>query len=131
MKRLPLLVLLISLCLPLWLGAEKPSVVTDGSKENLIDRPHAQDWISDIDQGWLTQEGDDSAWSNPGFDDSHWQPARLDDLGSAPPGWRWFRRHLSLHENHPELSLLILGGFGSFSLFLFGFFVLGLVFLSC
>jgi serine phosphatase RsbU (regulator of sigma subunit) len=118
MKRLPLLILLIPLCLALRLSAQEPA--PDSDEQNLIDRPHAQDWITDVDSGWLTHEGDDPAWSKPSFDDSQWKPVRLDDLGAAQPGWRWFRRHLKLHENHPELSLLIQGGIGTYSLYLDG-----------
>jgi hypothetical protein len=119
MKRLPLIILLIPLCLSLRLGAQDSSV-PDANGQEIIDRPHAQDWITDIDSGWVTHEGDDLAWSAPAFDDSQWQPVPLDDLGSAQPGWRWFRRHVKLHDNHPELSLIIQGGVGTYSLFLNG-----------
>ena len=120
MKRLPLLFVLISLCLCLRLSAQVPSSPPNSDEKEVIDRPHAQDWITDIDRGWLTQEGDDAAWSNPSFDDSRWEAVGLNDLGSAQPGWRWFRRHLALHESHPELSLLIQGGIGTYSLFING-----------
>lgn len=119
MKRLPLLILLISLCLSLRLSAQDSSA-PDPEDANLIDRPHAQDWITDIDAGWLMREGDDAAWSAPTLDDSGWQPTRLDDLGSAPPGWRWFRRNLKLHKDHPELSLIIQGGVGTYALYING-----------
>jgi len=118
MKRIPLLILLLPLCLSQRLSAQESA--PDPGDQNLIDRPHAQDWITDIDRRWLTHEGDDPAWSKPSFDDSQWQPVRLDDLGSAEPGWRWFRRNLKLHENHPELSLLIQGGIGTYALYLNG-----------
>jgi hypothetical protein len=65
-------------------------------------------------------EGDDLSWANPGFDDSHWQKVELDDLGPSRPGWRWFRLHLKLHENHPALSLLLDGGVGTYSLYVNG-----------
>jgi phosphoserine phosphatase RsbU/P len=120
MKRLPFLILLLPLCLSLRLSAQEPSSLPDPNEQNIVDRPHADDWIIDIDAGWLTHEGDDLAWVTPAFDDSQWNPARLDDLGSAQPGWRWFRRHIKLHENHPELSLLIQGGIGTYSLYING-----------
>ena len=120
MKRLPVSILLLALCLCFRLSAQQPSSATDPDDPDLIDRPHAQDWITDIDRGWLTREGDDTAWSEPALDDSQWQPARLDDLGPAQPGWRWFRRHIKLHENHPELSFLIQGGIGTYALYLNG-----------
>lgn len=86
----------------------------------LIDRPHAQDWISDINEGWRVHEGDNPAYANPSFDDSTWQSVDLESLGTAQPGWRWFRLHIRLHENHPELALLIEGGAGTYGLFLNG-----------
>lgn len=72
MKRLPLVILLIPLCLSLGLGAQDSSVPDANSpnQQEIIDRPHAQDWITDIDSGWVTHEGDDLAWSAPAFDDS-------------------------------------------------------------
>ena len=120
MKRLLLLILLIPLCLSLRLGAQQSSSAPDPDGPNLIDRPHAQDWITDIDRGWLTHEGDESSWSSPSLDDSQWDLVRLDDLGAAQPGWRWFRRHIKLNENHPELGLIIQGGIGTYSLYING-----------
>jgi sigma-B regulation protein RsbU (phosphoserine phosphatase) len=117
-KRLPLLILLIPLCLSFRLSAQEPA--PDPDDQNLIDRPHAQDWLTDIDRGWLTQEGDNPSWSTPALDDSQWEFARLDDLGAAQPGWRWFRRHIKLSDNPPELSLLIQGGVGTYSLYING-----------
>jgi phosphoserine phosphatase RsbU/P len=118
MKRLPLIILLIPLCLSHRLSAQESAPGLDNP--NLIDRSHAQDWITDIDANWLTHEGDNPAWSAPSYDDSEWELARLDDLGVAQPGWRWFRRHIKLHDNHPELSLLIQGGIGTYALYLNG-----------
>ncbi|MBS1803794.1 MAG: SpoIIE family protein phosphatase [Acidobacteria bacterium] len=120
MKKLPFLILLIPLCLSVGLGAQAPPSAPAPDEENLIDRPHAQDWFTDIDRNWLTREGDDPTWSRPDIDDSQWKDVRLDSLGSAQPGWRWFRRHIKLHDNHPELSLLIQGGIGTYSLYING-----------
>jgi len=120
MKRLSLLFLLISFCFVPRLRGQNSSSAPDAAEENLIDRPHAQDWLTDIGPDWRTQEGDNPAWSAADFDDSLWQPVRPDNLGSARPGWRWFRRRLKLHENHPELSLLIQGGVGTYSLYING-----------
>jgi phosphoserine phosphatase RsbU/P len=120
MKRLFLLILLLPLCLSLPVSAQDPSSSPDPSEQYLIDRSHADEWITDIDPGWLTHEGDDPAWSASAFDDSQWDTARLDGLGSAQRGWRWFRRHIKLHENHPELSLLIQGGVGTYALYING-----------
>ncbi|WP_109485935.1 PP2C family protein-serine/threonine phosphatase [Occallatibacter savannae] len=118
MRKLPLLILLIPLCLYLRLSAQEPAPNSDDP--NLIDRPHAQDWITDVDPAWLVREGNDPAWSSSSFDDSQWETVRLDDLGAAESGERWFRRHLKLHDNHPELRLLIQGGIGTYTLYLNG-----------
>lgn len=120
MKKLFPLILLTWLCLGLRLMAQEPSSATDSDEGNIVDRPHAQDWITDIDAGWLAHDGDDPAWAAPGFDDSHWASVHLDDLGRAESGWRWFRLHVKLHVNHPELSLLMQGGVGTYELFING-----------
>ena len=99
------------------LCAQIPAVPPDSAEITLIDRPHAQDWSSDIDRGWRTRAGDDPAWANQGFDDTGWETVRLDDLGPAQPGWRWYRQHIKLHENHPDLALLINGGDGAYALY--------------
>jgi hypothetical protein len=120
MKRFPLLILLISLCVCSRLNAQEQSSATNSDEENIVDRAHAQDWVNDIGADWVMHEGDDSAWAAPGLDDSQWTPVRIDDIGSAQPGWRWFRLHLKLHPDHPQLSLLIQGGVGTYQLFVNG-----------
>jgi phosphoserine phosphatase RsbU/P len=97
----------------------------DTSGVPLIDRAHAQDWSRDIVSGWRMHEGDNLSWANPTFDDSAWQKVELDDIGPSRPGWRWFRLHLKLHENHPDLSLLIDGGVGVYTLYVNGVVVQG------
>ncbi len=92
----------------------------DSADVRVIDRAHAQDWSSDIVTGWRVHEGDDAAWASPNFDDSGWETVRLDSLGPSRPGWRWYRLHLKLHENHPDLTLLIDGGVGTYELYLNG-----------
>ncbi|MGC1462058.1 MAG: PP2C family protein-serine/threonine phosphatase [Terracidiphilus sp.] len=85
-----------------------------------IDRPHADDWSSDINADWRVHDGDDPAWAAPGFDDTAWEQVRLDGLGAARPGWRWYRLHIKLSENHPDLTLLIEGGVGVYELYING-----------
>ena len=95
----------------------------------VVDRAHADDWSSGIEIGWRTHEGDDPAWAMPNFDDSGWQTIRLDDLGPSKAGWqplamrsgwRWYRTHITLHENHADLALLIEGGDGTYALYVNG-----------
>ena len=120
MRMRRILLLLILICSSGMLSAQTAAQTEDTSDVPLIDRAHAQDWSRDIDSGWRMHEGDDLSWANPGFDDSHWQKAELDDLGPSRPGWRWFRLHLKMHENHPALSLLLDGGVGTYSLYVNG-----------
>ena len=54
MKRLFFLILLIPLCLSLRLSAQE--FAPDPDDTNLVDRPHAQDWTTDIDRGWPQYE---------------------------------------------------------------------------
>lgn len=101
-------------------GVVCPAQTQDTADVRIVDRAHAQDWTSDIVTGWRVHEGDDPAWASPGFDDSAWESVRLDNLGPARPGWRWYRLHVKLHENHPDLSLLIFGGDGAYALYVNG-----------
>src|SRR5215469_2151700 len=120
MKSFSTVILLIQLCLSLRLGGQERPSSGQVSEEDLVNRAHAGEWFTDIDAGWLAHEGDDMAWIAPGFDDSNWETVQLDDLGAAPEGWRWFRRHLELNPNHPQLVLVIQGGVGTYALFING-----------
>ena len=120
MNKFSLALLVLLLCTCGSLRAQDGDTPSGPGAPVTIDRPHAQDWSSDIDGGWRTHAGDDMAWANPGFDDSRWETVRLDDLGPAQEGWRWYRLRIKLHENHPDLALLIDGGEGIYSLYFNG-----------
>ena len=120
MKKLSLLLLLIAVGACGFLHAQNPPAPSDSPETPVIDRPHAQDWSSDINTGWRVREGDDPAWARTNFNDSAWNTVELDDLGAARPGWRWYRLHVRLHENHPDLALLIQGGDGTYALYING-----------
>ena len=101
----------------------------DSAGTRVIDRAHADDWSSDLESGWKTHDGDDAGCAKPEFDDSGWQTVRIDDQGPSRAGWqplamrsgwRWYRLHIQLHENHPDLSLLIEGGDGTYTLYVNG-----------
>ncbi len=96
------------------------SVPPQDAADSIVDRAHADEWSSDINTGWLVHEGDDPAWASPGLDDSGWQTVDPANLGRARPGWRWFRLHLTLHQDHPDLALLIEGGVGVYELYING-----------
>jgi phosphoserine phosphatase RsbU/P len=120
MKKIPLLLILIVLGICGVLRAQNAATAPDTVAVETIDRAHAQDWASDINNGWRIHDGDDPAWANSGFDDSSWQTVELDDLGASHPGWRWYRLHVKLHENHPDLALLLQGGVGVYALYING-----------
>ena len=73
--------------------------------------------LIEIDENWLTHDGDNPAWAAPEFNDAGWQIVDIENMGSAPPGWRWFRRHVSTGPDHPEVRLLVEGGNGAYELF--------------
>ena len=85
-----------------------------------VDVTHFPAGVLDLGPGWRTRAGDNLAWAQPAFDDSAWTAANLDRLGPAQPGWRWFRLRLHLGPNHPQLSLLLQGGQGTYEVFLNG-----------
>ena len=120
MRRLPLLLLLFFASTAAVLRAQDSAAPENNANVLLIDRPNAQDWLTDIDDGWRVHDGDNPAYARPDFDDASWDQVDLDDLGAAQPGWRWFRLHIRLHENHPDLALLISAGDGTYELYING-----------
>lgn len=120
MRRLSLLLLLFFASTAGLLRAQDASAPENNAEAPLIDRPHAQDWLTDIDNGWRVHNGDNSAYAQPNFDDTSWSQVELDNLGAAQPGWRWYRMHIRLHENHPDLALLIEGGDGTYEVYMNG-----------
>jgi serine phosphatase RsbU (regulator of sigma subunit) len=120
MRKLPLLLLLMFASTCGTLRAQSAAATDISAGVPLVDRAHAGDWVTDIVDGWRTHEGDDPAWASAGFDDSGWKTVEIDDMGAARPGWRWYRLHIKLHENHPGLSLLMDGGEGTYALYVNG-----------
>src|SRR3954468_13745054 len=76
--------------------------------------------LSEIDEGWATHAGDDPQWAQPDFDDSRWARVDMDDIGSAQPEWRWFRKQIDLGPDRDSVRLLLLGGDGTYELFVNG-----------
>ena len=98
--------------LALWLAA--PMVLAQ------VDATQWRSGTVDLSRGWLEHDGDNAAWAQPGFDDSGWQKVRLDDLGAAMLGTRWYRLHVQLAPNHPHLHILIAGGEGTYEMYVNG-----------
>jgi hypothetical protein len=125
LRKLPLLLLVLAWTATGMLCAQTPAQPVEQTDVPLIDRPHAENWSSEINAGWRVHDGDNPAWAAPTFDDTAWDQATLDDLGGAKPGWRWYRRHIQLSDGHPDLTLLIQGGVGVYELYINGVRVAG------
>ena len=74
----------------------------------------------DLTRGWLEHDGDNPEWAQPKFDDRGWRKVRLDDLGAATLGTRWYRLHVTLAPNHPHVHVLIAGGEGTYEMYVNG-----------
>jgi hypothetical protein len=110
MRKPPLLIwLLCSLACGAGAAATAPADIT-----------HWRSGLIEIDDGWAAHEGDNMAWAATGFDDSGWQTVDLEDMGSAQPGWHWFRKHVNVGPDYPEVRLLLAGGVGTYELYVNG-----------
>ena len=110
MRKLPLFVLLLC-SLTCWAGAAAPAPV---------EITHWRSGLIEIDDDWAAHEGDDMAWAAPGFDDRNWQTVDLEEMGSAQPGWHWYRKHVTVGPDYPEVKLLLAGGVGTYELYVNG-----------
>jgi len=108
MRKLPLLVLL-ALSLARAAGSAAPAEVMQW-----------RSGLTEINEGWAAHGGDNMAWASAGFDDSNWQTVDLEDMGIAQPGWRWFRKHVNVGSDYPEVKLLLDGGVGTYELYVNG-----------
>jgi sigma-B regulation protein RsbU (phosphoserine phosphatase) len=69
---------------------------------------------------WRTHSGDDLAYAQAGFDDSQWATVSFADAGDSETGWRWYRLRVELPAEHPPLSLLVIGGEGTYEAYVDG-----------
>lgn len=76
--------------------------------------------LMELNQNWREHEGDQAQWSQSEFDDRAWKAVDLEDLGPAREGWRWYRRRVNLGSDQSGLRLLVVGGVGTFELFVNG-----------
>jgi hypothetical protein len=108
MRKLPLLTLLLLLaaCAAGWAA---PVQVTEW-----------RSGLTEINEGWAAHDGDNMAWASTGFDDSNWKTVDLEDMGVAQPGWHWFRKHVTVGPDYPEVRLLLQGGEGTYELYVNG-----------
>jgi len=108
MKKLSLLVFLLF------------SLVCEAGRAAPTEVTQFRSGLTEINEGWTAHEGDNMAWAGPGFDDSGWQTVDLEDMGSAQPGWRWFRKHVTVGPDYPTVQLLLEGGEGTYELYVNG-----------
>jgi hypothetical protein len=76
--------------------------------------------LIELNESWATNDGDDPRWTLPEFDDSHWKQVDIEDIGAARPGSHWFRKHINVGPDHPNVRLLVEGGDGTYELFVNG-----------
>ena len=108
MRKLSLLILLV-FSLACAKGWAAPAEITEW-----------RSGLTEINEGWATHDGDNIAWASPGFDDSGWQTVDLEDMGVAQPGWRWYRKHVTVGPDYPKVRLLLEGGEGTYELYVNG-----------
>lgn len=73
-----------------------------------------------LDHGWRVHDGDNPAWAAPQFDDSTWTLTSLDDPRIISAGWRWYRLHAHLPASQAPLALMIVGGVGTYEVYVDG-----------
>ncbi|MGB6744435.1 MAG: SpoIIE family protein phosphatase [Terracidiphilus sp.] len=120
MNKLPLALALSVVCACGMVCAQTPASSANSAIPMILNNAQSLEWMTDIDKGWRVHEGDNPAYAQPGFDDASWRFVALDDLGPAQTGWRWFRLHVRLPANHPQLALLIEGAEGTYALYING-----------
>jgi len=76
--------------------------------------------LIDLSHEWSAHDGDNPAWAASGFNSFSWESIDLDNMGPAQPGWRWFRRQISLGPDHSNLSLLLEGSEGAYEIYVNG-----------
>jgi hypothetical protein len=79
--------------------------------------PQVQSGLIDLSHAWAEHDGDNPAWASPDFDSSPWQTIDLDDMGSAQPGWRWYRHQVHLGPGLADVALLLEGGDGTYEVY--------------
>jgi len=76
--------------------------------------------LRELNQDWREHDGDRAEWSRPDFDDSSWDFVDLENQGPAIEGSRWYRCRVSFGSDQRDLRLLIVGGDGTYELFVNG-----------
>src|ERR1700733_8360411 len=75
--------------------------------------PTAQDvpitqWRSgliELNEDWEEHDGDNLAWATPEFDSRTWKIVDLEDMGPAKIGWSWYRKHVLVGPDYPNVRL--------------------------
>ena len=74
----------------------------------------------DLNNGWRSHSGDNSAWAQPAFDDSSWSTVTLGNQDAHSAGWRWYRLRAATSPAAGPLALLITGGAGTYEVYVNG-----------
>ena len=110
--------LLLLVLAPVALAAQAAPAAPTPSHPDLRYDPHPD--LIEVGGGWFVHEGDNPAFARPGFDDTGCKTLDIDGMGPAMTGWRWYRKHLRLGPDNPDLSLLLEGGDGTYEVYLNG-----------
>jgi len=85
--------------------------------------PTLTEWRSgliELNDDWAQHDGDNLAWARPDFDSSTWKTVDMEDMGPAKLGWSWYRKHVIVGPDYPNVRLLLEGGDGLFELYVNG-----------
>lgn len=104
----------------LLLFAAPPAIAQPPAPNSPIEITQWRSGLSEINEGWKTHDGDDLKWAQPAFDDGDWKAVDIEDIGPAQTGWRWFRKHINVGPDHPNIRILLEGGDGTYELFVNG-----------
>jgi sigma-B regulation protein RsbU (phosphoserine phosphatase) len=85
-----------------------------------VDLSHWPDGSIHLNGAWRVHSGDNTAYARPDFDDSGWPTVSFTDQSQAKAGWRWYRLLVKLPAQHAPLALLIVGGDGTYEVYVNG-----------
>ncbi len=99
--RLPLLLTLLCLAIPLW-GQDSIAFKTQDPGKGFVE----------VGGNWHFRTGDDLAWAQPGYDDSSWEQLRGDKTWGAQThpsyvGFAWYRKPIEVDGASGQLTVLM------------------------
>jgi hypothetical protein len=76
--------------------------------------------LIELNDDWSEHDGDNLAWAQPNCDTNNWKTVDLEDMGPAQVGWRWYRKHVVVGPDYPEVRLLLQAGGGIYEVYVNG-----------